>query len=68
MLAYRIRTSHNISRRSEKVNEQPESIPIIKEEIFGLLIAHVQYGAVTPEDYLIPEHHLVQRLTHKKVN
>lgn len=44
----------------------PESIAVIKEEIFGLHVSQVQHGAFTPEDYSVPEHHLVQRLTHKK--
>lgn len=50
--------------QKENVNEQPESVPVIEEEIFGLHISQVQHGAFASEDYFVPEHHLVQRLTH----
>lgn len=43
---------------------QPESIPVIEEEIFGLHVFEVQFGVFTSKNDLIPQHHLVQRLTH----
>lgn len=43
---------------------QPESVPVIEEEIFGLHVFEVQFGVFTSKDDLIPQHHLVQRLTH----
>lgn len=46
------------------VSVQPESVPVIEEEIFGLHVFEVQFGVFTSKDDLIPQHHLVQRLTH----
>lgn len=40
----------------------PESVPIIKEEVFGLHVSEVQSGVFTSKNNLIPQHHLVQRI------
>lgn len=49
------------------VGVQPESVPIIKEEVFGLHVSEVQFGVFTSKDDLIPQHHLVQRLKHTHI-
>lgn len=42
----------------------PESIPVIKEEVFRLHLSEIQFGVVTTKDDFIPQHHLIQRLRH----
>lgn len=41
----------------------PQSIAVIKEEVLGLHVFQVEFCVFTASDDLVPQHHLVKRLT-----